>query len=396
MTEQPASNRIPPAIWALTFCVFGFGTAEFVSVGLLPTIAADLSVPVSYTGLLVTMYALGIAVGGPLLTAITGSIERKKLLITALLLFVFGNLIAYFSSNIYTLLISRAITGATNGLFLAHAVVMASNMVEGNKKATAISLVFSGLMIATVVGAPAGTYLGTHFGWHATFLAIIIWTLAGLIGLIFVLPTQPKPVAALRLGDIPVVFKNTSVLIILLANIFAYTGTFVLFTYISPVLKNITGFSENLINLVLLIFGVGVALGNFAGGRLSDRKPSKTLVYLFLFHAIVLFILSFVLGSKPLVFALVLILGFLAYGNVPALQLLAVQLSEKHKPGSGGIASAVNVSAFNVGVILGSLIGGAIINSYSLNTTPWVGGVFVLIALLLGILNYRRNKTSEQ
>lgn len=396
MTEQSTFYRIPPAIWVLTFCVFGFGTAEFVSVGLLPSIAADLSVPVFYTGLLVTMYALGIAVGGPLLTALTGSIERKKLLIAALLIFVFGNLIAFFATNIYTLLFSRAITGAANGLFLAHAVVMASNMVEEHKKATAISLVFSGLMIATVVGAPAGTYVGTHFGWHATFLAIIIWALVGLIGLVIILPSQPKPLAALKLGDIPGVFKNTSVLIVLLANIFAYTGTFVLFTYISPVLKNITGFSENVINLVLLIFGVGVAFGNFVGGRLSNRKPSKTLVYLFLFHAIVLFILSFVLGSKPLVFALVLVLGFLAYGNVPALQLLAVQLSEKHKPGSGGIASAVNVSAFNVGVILGSLIGGVIINNFPLSTTPWVGGVFVLIALFMGILNYQRNKTTEQ
>ena len=396
MTEHSTSGNIPPAIWALTFCVFGFGTAEFVSVGLLPSIAADLSVPVSQTGLLVTMYALGIAVGGPILTAITGSIDRKKLLIAALVVFISGNLIAFFATNIYTLLMSRAITGATNGLFLAHAVVMASNMVAEHKKATAMSLVFSGLMIATVVGAPAGTYIGTHFGWHATFLAIIIWTLVGLTGLVIVLPSQPKPTAALRLSDIPAVFRNTSVLIVLLANIFAFTCTFVLFTYISPVLKNITGFTENLINLVLLIFGVGVALGNFAGGRLSDRKPSRTLVYLFLFHAIVLFILTFVLGSKPLVFILVLALGFLAYGNVPALQLLAVQLSEKHKPGSGGIASAVNVSAFNVGVILGSLIGGVIINSFSLSTTPWVGGVFVLLALCMGILNYQRNKAAEQ
>ncbi|MBC9933100.1 MFS transporter [Chitinophaga qingshengii] len=396
MTARAISNKIPPAIWALTFCVFGFGTAEFVSVGLLPSIAADLSVPVSYTGLLVTMYALGIALGGPLLTALTGGIGLKKLLIAALLLFISGNLIAFFSDNIYTLLISRVITGATNGLFLAQAVVVASNMVTEHKKATAISFVFSGLMIATVVGAPAGTYVGTHFGWHTTFMAIIIWALVGLIALGIKLPAQPKPIATLKLRDIPDVFKNTSVLIVLLSNIFAYTGTFILFTYISPVLKNITGFSENLINLVLLIFGVGVALGNFAGGRLSNRKPSKILVYFFLFHAIILFILSFVLGNKPLVFALVLVLGFLAYGNVPALQLLAVQLSEKHKPGSSGIASAVNVSAFNIGVILGSLIGGIIVNSFSLDMTPWVGGIFVLIALFMGILNYRRNKAIEQ
>ncbi|MGO4289701.1 MFS transporter [Chitinophaga sp. RAB17] len=396
MIEQATSKKIPSAIWALTFCIFGFGTAEFVVVGLLPSIASDLSVPLSSTGLLVTMYALGIAIGGPLFTALTGSIERKKLLILTLLSFVLGNMIAFFAKDISMLLMSRVITGAANGLFLAHAVVVASNMVADNKKATAISLVFSGLMISTVVGAPLGTYIGTHYGWSNTFLAIIIWAMVGLVTLGIVLPQQPKPTAALRLRDIPDVFRSSSVLIVLLSNIFAYTGTFVLFTYLSPILKNITGFSGNAINLVLLIFGVGVAIGNFAGGRLSDRKPSRTLVYLFLFHAIVLFLLSFVLDSKPFVIALVLMLGFLAYGNVPALQLLVVQLSEKDKPGSGGIASAVNVSAFNIGVTFGSLVGGIVVNRFSLHAMPWVGGVFVLVALLLGIWNYRRNKMTER
>lgn len=396
MIEQATSKKIPSAIWALTFCIFGFGTAEFVVVGLLPSIASDLSVPLSSTGLLVTMYALGIAIGGPLFTALTGSIERKKLLILTLLSFVFGNMIAFFAKDISMLLMSRVITGAANGLFLAHAVVVASNMVADNKKATAISLVFSGLMISTVVGAPLGTYIGTHYGWSNTFLAIIIWAIVGLVTLGIVLPQQPKPTAALRLRDIPDVFRSSSVLIVLLSNIFAYTGTFVLFTYLSPILKNITGFSGNAINLVLLIFGVGVAIGNFAGGRLSDRKPSRTLVYLFLFHAIVLFLLSFVLDSKLFVIALVLMLGFLAYGNVPALQLLVVQLSEKNKPGSGGIASAVNVSAFNIGVTFGSLVGGIVVNRFSLHAMPWVGGVFVLVALLLGIWNYQRNKTTER
>lgn len=396
MIEQATSKKIPSAIWALTFCIFGFGTAEFVVVGLLPSIASDLSVPLSSTGLLVTMYALGIAIGGPLFTALTGSIERKKLLILTLLSFVFGNMIAFFAKDISMLLMSRVITGAANGLFLAHAVVVASNMVADNKKATAISLVFSGLMISTVVGAPLGTYIGTHYGWSNTFLAIIIWAIVGLVTLGIVLPQQPKPTAALRLRDIPDVFRSSSVLIVLLSNIFAYTGTFVLFTYLSPILKSITGFSGNAINLVLLIFGVGVAIGNFAGGRLSDRKPSRTLVYLFLFHAIVLFLLSFVLDSKLFVIALVLMLGFLAYGNVPALQLLVVQLSEKNKPGSGGIASAVNVSAFNIGVTFGSLVGGIVVNRFSLHAMPWVGGVFVLVALLLGIWNYQRNKATER
>lgn len=393
MTGQVSSTKIPFAIGALTFCAFGIGTTEFVLVGLLPTIANDLAISISSTGLLVTLYALGVAIGGPIFTALTGKTARKKLLLLTIGIFVIGNSVAFFASNIVLLQVSRVITGTTHGVFFAYAVIIASDMVPEDKRTTAISLVFAGLMISTVIGVPLGTYIGSYYGWKMTFLAVVLWGVLGLVILSLSLPKQPEPTETLRLKDLPDVFRNSSVLTVLLANIFAYTGTFVLFTYLSPVLKTITGFSLDTINFVLLIFGVGVALGNLVGGRISNLRPSSVLVYLFLFHAIVLFLLSFVLASKPIIIVLLFLFGFFAYSNVPALQLLVVQLSERKFPGSGGIASALNVSAFNIGAASGSFIGGLVADSFlTIKALPWVGAIFVVIALGLGLLNWKRNR----
>ncbi|GAB3800704.1 MFS transporter [Spirosoma humi] len=396
MTGQITSTRIPFAIWALTFCAFGIGTTEFVLVGLLPTIAHHLGISISSTGSLVTLYALGVAIGGPVCTALTGKLEQKKLLLMTMTVFMIGNTLAFLAHDILLLQISRLITGTTHGVFFAYAVIIAGNMVADDRRATAISLVFAGLMISTVIGVPLGTYIGSRYGWKMTFLAVVIWGVLGLFILSVSLSRQPKPAEPLRLKDLPKVFKNTAVLIVLFSNIFAYARTFVFFTYLSPVLEKMTGFSPDAINFILLIFGVGVALGNMVGGRISNRKPSKTLVYLFLFHALMLFILSFVLASKPMIVIVLMLFGFFAYSNVPALQLLVVKLSERKYPGSGGIASALNVSAFNVGVALGSSVGGFVENSsLTLAATPWIGGCFVIIALGLALWNWQRNKALE-
>lgn len=388
--NEQLKKSIPFAIWAIAFCAFGIGTTEFVLVGLLPTIASNLAISISSTGSLITLYALGVAIGGPIFTVLTGKIEQKKVLLLTVAVFIIGNTVAFFANDILMLQVSRVITGTTHGIFFGYAVIIASNMVTVDRKATAISLVFAGLMVSTVIGVPLGTYIGSHFGWKMTFLAVIVWGIVGLLILSFTLPKQPKATETLKLKDLPKVFRNRSVLIVLLANIFAYTGTFILFTYLSPILEKITGFSLDTINVILLIFGIGVALGNMVGGRISNKNPSKTLVYLFIFHAIILFIISFVLMSKPIMIITLLIFGFFAYSNVPALQLLVVELSEKKFPGSGGIASALNVSAFNIGAASGSFIGGLVMDSpLTLNATPWISGVFVVIALLFAVINLR-------
>ncbi|WP_343744850.1 MFS transporter [Chitinophaga sp.] len=396
MTGQPSSSRIPFAIWSLTFCAFAIGTTEFVLVGLLPAIAKDLAISISSTGTLVTLYALGVAFGGPVFTALTGRTGHKKILLLTLAVFITGNTIAFFANTILLLQISRVITGTTHGVFFGYAVVIAGNMAPQNRRATAIAIVFAGLMISTVVGVPLGTYIGSHYGWKMTFLAIIIWGSAAMIVLGLSLPKQSGPTAALKLNDLPKVLKNEAVWIVLMANIFAYTGTFVLLTFLSPVLENMTGFSPGAINYILLVLGIGVALGNIVGGHISNHRPSTVLVFLFLFHAITLFILSLVITSQSIIIVALLLFGFFAYSNVPALQLLTVKFSENKFPGSGGIASALSVSAFNIGAAAGSFIGGVVAGSSpGLKATPWIGGIFVIVAWGFSLWNWNRNKTME-
>lgn len=387
---------LPKALWALTFSAFGIGTAEFIIIGLLPTIAKDLSVSVSSTALLVTLYALGVAIGGPIFTALTGKMERKKLLLGTIVIFALGNFIAVFAPGLLILLFSRIITGATHGVFMANATTIAGNIVPSNKKATAISLVFGGFLISTVIGVPLGTYIGMNWDWRTTFMAVSIWGIAGLILMAFFLPKQQHTENILKLKDQPKVLKNKALILVLLINILAYAGTFTLFTFISPLLLEVADLDANEISIVLLVLGLGVALGNVIGGRISNKKPSLILIFLLISHAIVLFILPLVITSQLGIFISLFFFGFFAYSNVPALQLLSIQLSERALPGSGNIAAALSVSAFNVGAALGAYTGGIVIDSsLTIKSTPWVGGLFVIVALILGIINWQRNKQYE-
>lgn len=389
-------KKFPAALWALTFCAFGIGTAEFIIMGLLSTIAKDLSTSISSAGLLVSLYALGVAVGGPILSAVTAKMERKKLLLIAIAVFVLGNFIAVLAQGLFALLISRIISGAIHGLFMGNATTIAGNIVPTNKKATAISIIFAGFLISTVVGVPLGTYIGTNWGWRTTFLAVSVWGILGFIFTTLLLPNKQHPENILKLKEHLKVLKNKALILILLTNIFAYTGTFTFFTFISQALIEISGFAQSSISIVLLILGSGVALGNITGGRFSNRKPALALLFMLIFHAIILFVLPLVFAYQVSVIVCLFLFGFFAYSNVPALQLLSIQLSERFVPGSGNIASALNVSAFNVGAAAGAYIGGLVVDStLGLQYTPWVGTIFVIIALILAVLNWLRNSHNE-
>ncbi|SDG59946.1 Predicted arabinose efflux permease, MFS family [Dyadobacter soli] len=394
MRAQISSTKIPSAIWGLSFCAFGIGTTEFVIVGLLPTIAQDFATSISSAGVLVTLFALGVAIGGPLFTAITGGVERKKLLLATVLVFAIGNLIAFLGNSLFIVQLSRVITGVTHGVFFANAVIYAGNSVGSDKKATAISLVFAGLLISTATGVPLGTYVGIMYGWRMTFLAVAIWGALGFLLLNVLLTRQQISSKALSLNDLPTVLRGRQVLVVLFANVCAYTGTFIVFTFLTPLLSQM-GFSIGETNLILLVYGIGVALGNIVGGRISNVNPGKVLVFIFIFHALILLILAMVLTAKIVVIVSLLVFGFFAFANVSALQLLVVELSERYLPGSSAVASALNVSAFNVGAAAGSYFGGLVVDSpLTIGATPWVGAMFVILAVGLALWNLKSIKST--
>lgn len=376
--------RIPIALLALTVSAFAIGTTEFVIVGLIPTIANDLQVSLPSAGLLVSLYALGVAVSAPLLTAVTGKLPRKLLLLGLMLLFTLGNLVAWQAPGYESLVIARVLTGLAHGVFFSIASTIATNLVAKEKAASAIAIMFSGLTVALVTGVPLGTFIGQHFGWRATFLAVAALGMIAFFASLFFIPRNlqhNKPASVLQQLQ---VLKQPRLLLVYAMTAIGYGGTFVAFTFLAPILEQITGLSNSSVALVLLVFGVSVVVGNIWGGKLADQKgPIPALQLVFGGLALVLLIFTFTAANPWLAIATVLIWGAFAFGNVPGLQVYVVQQAAHHAPHAIDVASGLNIAAFNLGIALGAWAGGLIVNNWGLQHTPWAGALIVAIAILL-------------
>lgn len=265
-------NRMPIAIWALTVSVFAIGTTEVVMIGLLPTIAKEFSIGIASTGWLVTSYAIGVAIGGPFVAAFTNKINRKRLLITIMLLFVVGNGLASISSNFSLLIVARILSGVAHGVFVGIGANIASSMVSKEKRATSIAIMFTGLTVAMVTGVPLGTYIGQQFGWRFTFGGIAVIGFLCLLANQLWLPKDIEKGAPIRLKDQFKVLGNKSMLLGFSLTLFSFAALFGTFTFLSPLLENISGFTENQITLILLLYGVAVAFGNLMGGKFSNKN----------------------------------------------------------------------------------------------------------------------------
>lgn len=392
-TTVVKKKGLPVALWALTISAFAIGTTEFVIVGLLPTVANDLNTSLTSAGLLVSLYAIGVAIGAPILTALTGKIPRKQLLISLMLLFIVGNGLAAISPSFELLLLSRVITGFAHGVFFSIGSTIAASLVPQDKRATAISIMFAGLTVAIVTGVPLGTYIGQNFGWRATFIGVAILGAIGAVASLILVPKNIKKQKPLRLVDQLKVIKNSSILLVLAITAFGYGGTFVTFTYLTPLLEQVTGFSSDKTSIFLLIYGIAIALGNIIGGKVSNKKPGKALLVMFALQAIVLFVLYFTASNQILAIVTLFFMGILAFSNVPALQLYIVKMSEKYLPGTEDVASALNIAAFNVGIAIGAYVGGMIVDSdLGIEATPWVGSILVVVGFLLTLVLYRKEK----
>ena len=384
---------MPLALWALTISAFAIGTTEFVIVGLIPTLAADLHVSLPSAGLLVSLYALGVAFGAPVLTALTGRLPRKTLLLGLMLLFTAGNLLAWRAPGYDTLVLARVLTGLAHGVFFSVGATIATSLVPRDKAASAIAAMFSGLTVALVTGVPLGTFIGQHIGWRETFLAVAALGLIAFAASWLLVPSniaQPQPA---KLGQQLQVLRQPRLLLVYAMTAIGYGGTFIAFTFLAPILRQISGFGADAVSLVLLAYGVAVAAGNVWGGRLADRLgPIGALKIVFLGLAVVLFALTLTASSPSLALATVLALGVFAFGNVPGLQLYVVQQAERYTPRAIDVASGLNIAAFNLGIAAGAWIGGGVVDRYGLMHTPWIGGLVVLGALALTTLAGRLDK----
>lgn len=387
------SRGIPLALVALTLGAYAIGTTEFVIVGLIPTIAADLGVSLPSAGLLVSLYALGVAIGAPVLTALTGRVPRKTLLVALMVLFTLGNVIAWMAPGYGLLIVARVLTGLAHGVFFSIGSIIATSVVPREKAASAIAIMFTGLTVALVTGVPLGTFIGQHLGWRATFLAVAALGVIALVGSALFVPRNLARSAPASFGQQLAVLAQPRLLLVYAITALGYGGTFLSFTYLASILQDVSGFSANAVSGVLLVYGVSVAVGNLWGGRLADRRgPIPALTLIFGLLALVLFALTFTAHNSWLVLLTVLALGAVAFGNVPGLQVYVVKQAQHFAPQAADVASGLNIAAFNVGIALGASLGGLVVNHLGLMHTPWLGALVVLAALGLTVLSGRLDR----
>ncbi|MEE4580366.1 MFS transporter [Paenibacillus polymyxa] len=380
---SPESKRSIWPLLALAVSAFAIGTTEFISVGLLPLIAEDLHISVTMSALTVTLYALGVTIGAPVLTSLTSSVPRKTLLLWIMIVFIAGNSLAAVSSGITLLLIARVISAFSHGVFMSIGSTIAADLVPDDRRASAISIMFSGLTVATVTGVPLGTYVGQQWGWRAAFMAIVIVGVVALIANLILLPSTLRKGNKTPFSEQVKLVTNGRLLLAFIITALGYGGTFVVFTYLSPLLHDITGFGENTVTFILLLYGIAIAIGNVIGGKAANRRPLSALFYMFLIQAVILFLLWFTVPFQTAGLVTIFFMGLLAFMNVPGLQVYVVMLAERFAPKAVDVASAVNIAAFNAGIAIGAYVGGMVTDSLGLMHTTWVGGVMVFVAVLL-------------
>ncbi|WP_285765883.1 MFS transporter [Peribacillus sp. SI8-4] len=378
-----SKNKSTWALLALAISAFAIGTTEFISVGLLPLISRDMHITVTTAGLTVSLYALGVMFGAPILTSLTSNMSRKTLLLWIMVVFIAGNALAASATTISVLLIARIISALAHGIFMSIGATIAADLVSEDRRASAIAIMFTGLTVATVTGVPFGTFIGQQFGWRFAFIIIVAIGLIAFIANSVLVPSDLRKAARTTFRDQIKLITNGRLLLVFIITALGYGGTFVVFTYLSPLLQEVTGFKEGTVALILLIYGVAIAIGNTLGGKLANRNPIQALFYMFLIQAIVLVVLTFTAPFKLAGLITIILMGLFAFMNVPGLQVYVVMLAERFVPSAVDVASAINIAAFNAGIALGAYLGGVITDSIGLIHTAWIGGVMVFIAVLL-------------
>jgi predicted MFS family arabinose efflux permease len=300
-----------------------------------------------------------------------------------MVIFIIGNSIAAIATSIGVLLVARVISALSHGVFMSIGSIIAADLVPENRRASAISIMFTGLTVATVTGVPFGTFIGQQFGWRMAFILIIVVGVIALIANSILVPSSLRKGTRTTFRDQFKLVTNGRLLLLFMITALGYGGTFVVFTYLSPILQEITGYKEGTVAVILLVYGIAIAIGNMVGGKLSNHNPIKALFYMFIVQAVILFIMMFTAPFKIAGLITIFLMGLLAFMNVPGLQVYVVMLAERFVPTGVDVASAINIAAFNAGIAIGSYLGGIITDSIGLIHTSWVGALMVLMAAML-------------
>ncbi|MEU9390960.1 MFS transporter [Streptomyces sp. NPDC048324] len=373
---------MPLALLALAIGAFGIGTTEFVIMGVLPEVAGDFGVSIPTAGLLVSGYALGVVLGAPLLTVLGTRVSRKKMLMFLMGLFVVGNTLSALAPSFGVMLAGRVVASLAHGAFFGIGSVVAAGLVAPEKKASAISLMFTGLTVANVVGVPLGTYIGQAAGWRVTFAAVAVLGIAGLLGVARLVPETGRPESASVRTELAA-FRNAQVWIAMAMTVLGFGGVFAAVTYITPMMTEVAGYSAGAVTWLLVLFGAGMFLGNLVGGRFADRALMPMLFTALGALSLTLLLFTATAHHKVLAAVTLTLVGALGFATVPPLQKWVLDQASA----APTLASAANIGAFNLGNALAAWLGGVVISAGFGYTSPnWVGALLTGSALLLSFL----------
>ncbi|MDH0494547.1 MFS transporter [Comamonas aquatica] len=374
---------MPLSLLALAAGAFGIGTTEFIIMGLLTQVGSDLGISIPTAGTLISGYAIGVAVGAPVLTLLTRHWPRKRLLLALMLIFIAGNLAAVFAPNYTALMAARVLTSLTHGTFFGVGAVVATSLVPLEKKASAIALMFSGLTLATLLGVPAGAWIGQHFGWRMAFAAVAGVGVVAFAILVAFVPRDLGRPAVPPLQQELAALRHPQVWLGLGITVFGFAGVFALYTYIEPLLTQVTRMAGSLVALTLLLFGAGLAVGNLLGGKLADRGVLRALTWSLVALLVVLALGRWAFGHSGVAMAYVVVLGVMAFATVAPMQMRVLDQAGPH---GANLVSSLNIAAFNLGNALGAWAGGlALAGGLGLVHLGWVAAALTAVGLLLTV-----------
>lgn len=368
---------MPLGLIALAIGGFGIGLTEFVIMGLLPEVAADLQVTEAAAGWLISGYALAVVVGALLVTAAVTRLPRKPVLAGLMVLFIAGNMMSALAPDYSAMMLGRIVAALCHGAFFGIGAVVAADMVAPHKKAGAIAIMFTDLTAANVLGVPFGTLLGQQAGWRATFWAITAIGVVALIGILALVPNLPRQHAASLRSELGA-FKSRQVWLSIAVTVLGYGGMFGAFTYIAFTLTDVSGFAATTVPWLLILFGVGLFIGNTLGGKAADKNVDKTLLVVLAVLALILVVFALTATSQAMTIASLFLMGGFGFATVPGLQMRVM----KWATAAPTLASGANIGAFNLGNALGAWLGGVTITAGLGYTSPiWAGAALTLLGL---------------
>jgi len=389
-SEPPAEHKnilLHTPLMALAVAAFGIGTSEFIIMGLLPNLADDFHVSIPKAGVLVTGYALSVTIGAPIVAIATARLERKLALLLLMGVFTLGNIACAVAPTYNLLFAARVLTALCHGAFFGIGSVVAANLVPRNQRAQAIALMFSGLTVANVLGVPAGTALGQAYGWRFAFWAIVPIGLLAATAVFFLVPKQAAGATGL-LHEFRVL-RKPQVLLVLAMSVLTSASLFCVFTYIAPTLEAVTLVSPHTVTLTLLLFGVGITVGNFLGGTLSDWRPMAFLIGALLTLLASLLALYYAEPHVVPAIAMILVWGAIQFAAGAPLQSRIVDQASA----APNLASTLNQGAFNFGNATGASLGGMILTAgYTYRQLPLASIAVTVITLVLAIISARLDR----